>query len=118
MGLVPVVSQQSTVEQLLKRRVVEPEIVGQEFHAVPEEVELQVRIEPPLGGTVDRLKEGELPVGVVAGGPLVGSISRQGLRAELLDLLRREQSRLSQRSDAQSATTPDRFRVRAIETLR
>jgi hypothetical protein len=51
-------------------------------------------------------------------GWVVGSIPREGVRAELVTQLSRDESRLSRRSDAQPAATPDRFRVRPVGELR
>jgi hypothetical protein len=51
-------------------------------------------------------------------GWVVGSITRAGVREELMTHLSRDRSRVSRRSDAQPVTTPDRFRVRPVEELR
>ena len=51
-------------------------------------------------------------------GWVVGSIPREGVRAELVTQLLRDESRLSRRSDVQPAATPDRFRVRPVSELR
>jgi hypothetical protein len=51
-------------------------------------------------------------------GWIVGSIPRAGVREELMTHLSRDWSQVSQRSDAQPATTPDRFQVRPVAVLR
>lgn len=51
-------------------------------------------------------------------GWVVGSITRAGVREELVTHLSRDRSQLSQRRDVQSPTTPDRFRVQPVEVLR
>jgi hypothetical protein len=51
-------------------------------------------------------------------GWVVGSITRAGVREELVTHLSRDRSQVSQRSDAQSPTSTDRFWVRPVEVLR